>query len=220
MSRRSRRSVDHAGVSTSIKPFAWEAGTTRRPADRLAGAPPSAARALSRSATRSTSAAAPSPGRPSTATPGYRQPAPTGTGRRSRPDGCRCALARHHRHRLGHPIDQSAHVTGRLPRVAGQQFNPRDALRGVRMPLQRGNPNRLAGVVLAGEDAHVARTLVDRPVEGGKAGHGLAAVWQRDRPPKSTGPVPGMPRAWISATPAAAFTAVKAARSMPSRRAR
>ena len=47
---------------------------------------------------------------------------------------------------------------------------------------QFGNPHRLAGLVLAGEDAHAARRFRGRPLEGAEFGRRHGAVGHRHRP--------------------------------------
>jgi hypothetical protein len=81
---------------------------------------------------------------------------------------------------------------GRIPvRLSRDDLDPHDPGHAVRVPLQSGNPDRIAGQVLAGEDPHAGRRLLQRPLEDPEPRLGLAAVRQRHRAAEIDWPDPG-----------------------------
>ena len=92
---------------------------------------------------------------------------------------------------LGPLIQQPSHM-GRVPvRFSRHDLDPHDPGRAVRVPLQCGNPHRIAGQVLAGEDPHAGRRLLQRPLEDSEPRLGFAAVRQRNGAAEIDRPDPG-----------------------------
>ena len=86
-------------------------------------------------------------------------------------------------------VDQPAELRRRGRGVARQHFDAQDALCPVGMALPGRNPDRVAGQVLAGEDADAAGRLVERPAEDVELRLADAAARQLDRPAEMHRPI-------------------------------
>ena len=63
-------------------------------------------------------------------------------------------------------IGQARQMRGLLSRIGRNQQHLPETFCAIGMPHQLGNPHGVAGLVLAGEDAHAGRRFLDRPLEG------------------------------------------------------